>query len=203
MARLSERRERRPTGLGLVVAACSGALRRLGGGERVHYVERPPDFEELGYRNALVPIFGEDLSAAAISGAARLIGPGGVLYAVYVLPVPRHLPLDAGLEEEEARGRSVLESARIQARREGIRIRTGLIRARHPGAALVEEARRLHSDVIFWSALHAPSGERSLGPTAAHLLGKRPCRVIIETEGPSRSPDRPTAAADRSRRARV
>ena len=131
---------------------------------RLPRAERPPDFAELGYRTALVPIFGEDVSATALSSAAKLIGEDGVLYAVFVLPVPSQLSLEAGLEEEEAQGRSVLESARIQARRAGIKIHTGLIRTRNPGAALVEEAQRLHSDVIYWSTLHAPAGERRIGP---------------------------------------
>jgi APA family basic amino acid/polyamine antiporter len=149
---------------------------------RIERAERPPDFEELGYRTALVPIFGSDVSASALSSAAKLIGQDGVLYAIFVLPVPSQLSLDAGLEDEEAQGRSVLESARIQARRAGIKIRTGLIRTRNPGAALVEEATRVHCDVIYWSTLHAPAGERRIGPTAIYLLTKRPCRVIIETE---------------------
>jgi basic amino acid/polyamine antiporter, APA family len=144
--------------------------------------ERPPDFHPLGYRTALVPIFGDDISASALSSAAKLIGEDGVVYAVFVLPVPRQLSLEAGLEEEEAHGRSVLESARIQARRLGIKIHTGLIRTREPGAALVEEAQRIGSDVIYWSTIHAPTGEQRIGPTAAYLLSKRPCRVIIETE---------------------
>ena len=99
-----------------------------------------------------------------------------------MLPVPSQLSLEAGLEEEEAQGRSVLESARIKARRAGIKIHTGLIRTRNPGAALVEEAERVDSDVIYWSTIHAPAGEQRIGPTAAYLLSKRPCRVIIETE---------------------
>ena len=103
------------------------------------------------------------------------------MYAIFVLPVPSQLSLEAGLEEEEAQGRSVLESARIQARRAGIKIHTGLIRTRNPGAALVEEAERVGSDVIYWSTIHAPAGEQRIGPTAAYLLSKRPCRVIIET----------------------
>ncbi len=144
--------------------------------------ERPEDFQELEYRTALVPIFGADVSAAALRGAARLIGEEGVVYAIFVLPVPRQLSLESGLEEEEAQGRSVLESARIQARRLGIQVRTGLIRTRNPGAALVEEAQRVHCDVIYWSTIHAPAGERGIGPTAAYLLAKRPCRVIIESE---------------------
>jgi APA family basic amino acid/polyamine antiporter len=144
--------------------------------------ERPADFEELEYSTALVPIFGDDISATALSSAAKLIGEDGVVYAVFVLPVPSQLSLESGLEEEEAHGRSVLESARIQAKRAGIKIKTGLIRTRNPGAALVDEAQRVGCDVIYWSTIHAPAGEQRIGPTAAYLLAKRPCRVIIETE---------------------
>ncbi len=155
---------------------------------RIERAERPPDFQELDYRTALVPIFGEDVSASALSSAAKLIGKDGVVYVIFVLPVPSQLSLEAGLEEEEAQGRSVLESARIKARRDGIKIHTGLIRTRNPGAALVEEAQRVGSDVIYWSTIHAPTGEQRIGPTAAYLLSKRPCRIIIETENrPARS----------------
>ncbi len=153
--------------------------------------ERPPDFAEFDYRTALVPIFGDDVSASALTSAAKLIGDEGVVYAVFVLPVPSQLSLESGLEEEEAQGRSVLESARIQARRAGIKIHTGLIRTRNPGAALVSEAERVGADVIYWSTIHAPLGEQRIGPTAAYLLRARPCRVIIETDsvvGPRREP---------------
>ncbi len=154
---------------------------------RVPRHERPPDFEELEYKTALVPIFGDDVSAGALSAAAKLIGERGVVYAIYVLPVPSQLSLDAGMEEEEAHGRSVLESARIQARRAGIKIHTGLIRTRNPGAALVKQAELVGSDVVYWSTIHAPAGEQRIGPTAAYLLSKRPCRVIIETQNPPAS----------------
>jgi APA family basic amino acid/polyamine antiporter len=149
---------------------------------RIERPERPHDFGELEYRTAIVPIFGDDVSASALSRAAKLIGKDGVVYALYVLEVPHQLSLEVGLEDEEAHGRSVLESARIKARREGIKIRTGLIRTRNPGAALVEEAQRVGSDVIYLSTIHAPASERHIGPTAAYLLSKRPCRVIIETD---------------------
>jgi basic amino acid/polyamine antiporter, APA family len=149
---------------------------------RIERAERPPDFAEFDYRTALVPIFGSDVSASALRSAAKLIGEDGVVYAVFVLPVPSQLSLESGLEEEEARGRAVLESARIQAHRAGIEIHTSLLRTRNPGAALVEEAKRVGADVIYWSTIHAPAGEQGIGPTAAYLLSKRPCRVIIETE---------------------
>ncbi|HEX4837163.1 MAG TPA: amino acid permease [Solirubrobacteraceae bacterium] len=162
---------------------------------RIERPERPADFQALGYRTALVPIFGGDVSASALSSAAKLIGEDGVVYAVFVLPVPSQLSLEAGLEDEEAQGRSALESARIKARRSNIKIRTGLIRTRNPGAALVEEAKRVDADVIYWSTIHAPVGEQRIGPTAAYLLSKRPCRVIIESE------NRPSAPREGSERA--
>src|SRR5665213_2783748 len=56
---------------------------------------RPPDFHELGYRTALVPIFGADVSAQTLVSAAKLIGKDGIVYAVFVLGVPRQLPPDA------------------------------------------------------------------------------------------------------------
>jgi len=155
---------------------------------RLARAERPADFQALGYRTALVPIFGGDVSASALSSAAKLIGEEGVVYAVFVLPVPSQLSLEAGLEAEEAQGRSALETARIKARRSNIKIRTGLIRTRNPGAALVDEAKRVEADVIYWSTIHAPVGEQRIGPTATYLLAKRPCRVIIETEN---RPERP------------
>jgi APA family basic amino acid/polyamine antiporter len=162
---------------------------------RIERAERPADFEALGYRTALVPIFGGDVSASALSSAAKLIGEDGVVYAVFVLPVPSQLSLEAGLEAEEAQGRAALESARIKARRSNIKIRTGLIRTRNPGAALVEEARRVGSDVIYWSTIHAPVGEQRIGPTATYLLSKRPCRVIIETEN---RPERPREGTEKA-----
>jgi APA family basic amino acid/polyamine antiporter len=158
--------------------------------ERVPTPQRPADFQALGYKTALVPIFGGDVSASALASAAKLIGEEGVVYAVFVLPVPSQLSLESGLEAEEAEGRAVLESARIKARRSGVKIRTGLIRTRNPGAALVEEAQRVGADVIYWSTIHAPVGEQRIGPTAAYLLAKRPCRVIIETEN-RQPPQRP------------
>ncbi len=164
---------------------------------RIERAERPADFQALGYRTALVPIFGGDVSASALTSAAKLIGEEGVVYAVFVLPVPSQLPLEGGLEAEEAEGRAALESARIKARRSNIKIRTGLIRTRNPGAALVEEAERVGSDVIYWSTIHAPVGEQRIGPTAAYLLAKRPCRVIIETE------NRPERVRDGAERAPV
>jgi basic amino acid/polyamine antiporter, APA family len=157
---------------------------------RIEREQRPADFAALGYRTAIVPLFGTDLNARALPRAARLLGDGAVVYALYVLRVPRQLPLEGGMEAEEAEGRSLLESARVAGRRAGVRVRTGLIRTRSPGAALVDEARRVDADLIYLDAVHAPPSEQILGPTATYLLAKRPCRIVVETGGAAgASPD--------------
>ena len=160
--------------------------------------ERLVEFQELSYASALVPIFGTDVSARALRAAARLVGPDAKVDAVYVLQVPPQLSLDAGLDEEEQLGLSVLEAARVAGRRAGVDVRARLIRTRNPGKALVDEARRVHADLVYVDAVHAPLRERALGPTVSYLLEKRPCRVVVELEPPgvaARREDVPAARA--------
>ena len=124
---------------------------------------------------------GTDVDVAALRGAAKLVGEGATVDVVYVLRVPPQLSLDAGLAEEEDVARTTLEAARVSARRAGLRVRTRMVRARRPGPAIVEEAKRQGAEVIYLGTVHAPPSERALGPTAAYVLAHRPCRVIVET----------------------
>ena len=70
----------------------------------IQRAERPADFEALGYRTALVPIFGGDVSASALSSAAKLIGEEGVVYAVFVLPCAQPALARVGLGGRGGRG---------------------------------------------------------------------------------------------------
>ena len=150
---------------------------------RIEHRAAPEGFRELAYGSALVPMFGTDVNARALSRAASLVGEGAAIDALYVIQVPEQLPLDAALEAEEAEALRVLDVARIRARERKLKLRTGIIRTRSPGAALVEEAERRRSEVIYLDTVHAPPSERSLGPTASYLLAKRPCRIVVETNG--------------------
>ena len=143
--------------------------------------ERPAFFVELDYRSAIVPIFGTDVDASALRAAAKLVGEGALVEAIYVLRVPNQLSLDSGLEREQRRGLGVLESAKVTGRKAGLKVQTRLIRTRNPGAAIVEEAERSSAEIIYLGTAHAPPSERALGPTASYLLAHRPCRVVIET----------------------
>ncbi len=180
--------EARTVGVGWMVVGVGGYIvyRRRQGldlreHQRIEHRRRPDSFVELEYRSALVPIFGTDIDASALRAAARLVGEGALVEALYVVRVPHQLPLEAGLEEEERLGSSVLEGARIRGRRAGLKVQTRLIRTRNPGAAIVEEAERMRAEIIYLGTAHAPASERALGPTASYLLAHRPCRVVIET----------------------
>jgi APA family basic amino acid/polyamine antiporter len=155
---------------------------------RIERPERPIGFVEVSYHSALVPILGTSVDNEAMARAAKLVGPDAAVEAVYVLKVPDQLPLDGGLEEEEAEARRVLEVARMQARVAGCRVRCRLIRTRNPGRAIVDEAIERRADLIYLSTEHAPSEERLLGPTTRYVLAHRPCRVVIEHD--------PTGAAE-------
>jgi len=202
--------EARTVGIGWMVVGMVGyfVYRRRQGLDpwtavKVERPARPPDFRELAYRSAIVPIFGDDLDAQALRAAAKLVGEDGIVEALYVLRVPAQLSLGAGMEEEETRGREVLESARLHGRRAGLDVVTSLIRTRNPGAAIVEEAERRHADVIYLSTVHAPPSESALGPTATYLLETRPCRVVIETEGGGSANGRAPAPRAGDKRARA
>ncbi len=145
----------------------------------------PAWFKELEYGSALVPLFSTDVDGGALRSAAKLVGPEAPIDCVYVLRVPANLPLDARLEQEEQIGLGVLEAARIAGKRAGVKkVHTRLLRARNPGAALVEEAQRNRSEIIYLGTTHAPPAEHALGPTATYLLARRPCRIVIESGAP-------------------
>jgi APA family basic amino acid/polyamine antiporter len=192
-------KEARTVGLGWMVVGVIGYVlfrRRQGldltSSVKIARGERPADFVPLAYRSALVPIFGSDVSARALREAARLVGAQATVDVVYVIAVPVQLPLDAPLEREEEAGRNALSVARLFGRQSGLVVRTALLRTRNPGKTLVDEARRLGSDVIYLGTSHAPPSERALGPITSYLLAQRPCRIIVEHD-PSAA--RPAAAA--------
>jgi APA family basic amino acid/polyamine antiporter len=141
----------------------------------------PEGFRELAYRSAIVPVFGSDVSGRAMRAAAKLVDPDASIDAIVFLEVPPQLPLDAGLEREEEQARQLLEAARRRARDEKLKIRTGVVRTRSVGAAIVDEAKRRNAEVIYLD--FAGEKRAGLGAVASYVLEKRPCRVVIETMG--------------------
>ncbi|HVO55137.1 MAG TPA: universal stress protein, partial [Solirubrobacterales bacterium] len=164
--------------------------------EQVRRRERPLDFLEVSYKSALVPIFGTEIDTAAMQRAVAVVDPDATVEVFYVLKIPREHELPSGgFDQLEYEARCALDEARLQARASGLKVRVSLVRTRHPGRAIVDEASERGADLIYLSTNQAPSDERLLGPTTRYVLAKRPCRVIVESPGSGNGAARVGAAA--------
>jgi APA family basic amino acid/polyamine antiporter len=153
------------------------------GAEPVRYAGVMVAFEEGTYS--------EDAMATALKLASH---KGGNLRVIVTITVPQHLDIDAPLPEAEATAQAVIETARQWAGR-GRRVRGSVVKVR-PGEAghrIVREALSAHSNAIVMPMpARRPSG-KVLSKTLEVVLGKRPCRVIIDS-----APARPLRDAERS-----
>ncbi len=153
------------------------------GAEPVRYAGVMVAFEEGTYS--------EDAMATALKLASH---KGGNLRVVVTITVPQHLDIEAPLPEAEATAQAVIETARQWAGR-GQRVRGSVVKVR-PGEAghrIVREALAARSNAIVMPMpIRRPSG-KVLSKTLEVVLGKRPCRVIIDS-----APARPLRDAERS-----
>jgi len=133
----------------------------------------------LEYRTILVPIVSGPASHEAIDLAARLAAErGATIVALRVIVVPMDMPLDAELPEEDAEADRLLDEARSRASIYGVRTIDRVVRARHAGRAIVEEATRRQAEIIV---LGAPRGRHReiFGKTIDYVLKNAPCRVMV------------------------
>ncbi len=137
----------------------------------------------LEYRNILVPVVDSDQSRQAVHVAARLAAERGArIVALRVIVVPLDLPLDADLPEQEELADRLLDEARDIADLYGVDVVERLLRARHAGRAIVEEALRRGSEIIVMGAPRLPHRTRRsaiFGKTVDYVLRHAPCRVMV------------------------
>jgi APA family basic amino acid/polyamine antiporter len=134
----------------------------------------------LEYRNILVPVKPGRASEEAIDVACRLAADrGAALAAVSVVVVPLELSLDSRLEEEEQRAYEALDAAAAIAELYGVTATERLIRARHAGRAIVDEATRRHSEIIVMGAPRATRAREVFSDTVDFVLKHAPCRVMV------------------------
>jgi CIC family chloride channel protein len=106
---------------------------------------------------------------------------GAEVEAVTVVRVPRRFELEGELPPEiAARVDASLEEARGLGEDHGVEVRTGVIRARSIGHAIVEEARARNADVIvLGSAPRWRRQSRFFSPTVDFVLRNAPCEVLV------------------------
>jgi basic amino acid/polyamine antiporter, APA family len=133
----------------------------------------------LEYRSILVPVVRGPESREAVEVAARLATErAGRIVLLRVVVVPLELPLDADLREQLEEADELLDEARAVAAPYGVRVVERVVRARHAGAAIIDEAHRRGTEIIV---LGAPRGRHRnvFGHTVDYVLKNAPSRVMV------------------------
>jgi APA family basic amino acid/polyamine antiporter len=139
----------------------------------------------LEYRSILVPIVSGPESREAVDLAARLAADrGATIVALRVIVVPMELRLDAALPEQEDEADRLLDEARAIGETYGVRTIERLVRARHAGRAIVEEAERRQTEIIVVGARRGRH-RQIFGHTVDYVLKHAPCRVMIAAGSPA------------------
>jgi nucleotide-binding universal stress UspA family protein len=133
-------------------------------------------------RLILVPTTGAPHSQRGVELACRLAQEQqAAILLVYVIEVPRTLPLGAPLEQTEREAREALEIGRQVVTLHNLPARTIVQRARTAGDGIIAAVKDHRADVIVTGL--GPSRDHShagWGRTADALLHRAPCEVIFD-----------------------
>ena len=130
---------------------------------------------------ALVPVSGSSLDEFTVSLACDLVKPSkGTVHIVYVIEVPRQLPLDAEVPFESSRGERILVQMEKIAKSRKCKVEGEILQARSVGPAVVGEASLRNTDVVVvGSPYQERFGAPTIGEVVPYLLKYSPCRVVV------------------------
>ena len=136
---------------------------------------------EVEYRRILVPVVEGYESDEAMNVASRLATERRAsITAINVLVVPLDLPLDADLPEAEDATHAVLDGARAIGDSYGVDVRPRLVRGRHAGRAIVEEAERRGAEIVIMGAPRTDRRRQQIfSDTVDYVLKHAPSRVMV------------------------
>jgi basic amino acid/polyamine antiporter, APA family len=128
--------------------------------------------------------------------ALRLAGEQGArVVALYTLQVPAERALLAADPEAEAIATRQLAEAEAFGVQYGVEVIGRLVRTRHPGRTLVEEAAARSSEVIvLGSPGRSPRQARLFGETVDYVLRNARCKVMVGATPEWRGPQRAVGA---------
>jgi len=167
---------------GLVVFVVVRRSRRRGLLEHVAPVEELPPAAE--FLRILVPMKLGDIGEEMVATAIALAKDGGAeVEAITVVRVPRRFPLEGPLPPDvAARVDASLEEARMLGEDHGVEVRTGVVRARSIGHAIVAEAQSRETDlIVLGSSPRWRRQSRFFSPTVDFVLRRAPCEVLVVT----------------------
>jgi APA family basic amino acid/polyamine antiporter len=145
--------------------------------------------QALEYRNIIVPVAPGYPSDEAMDVACRLASDrGALIVALTALEVPLELPLDAYLPEKVEEANEQLDEARAIGESYGVDVVARLVRVRHAGRAIVDEADRRAAEIVVMGGprrRRLAAGKRAIfGDTVDFVLKHAPCRVMVTAGTP-------------------
>jgi nucleotide-binding universal stress UspA family protein len=153
------------------------ALERRGAAAGAGVPEQPPS----RIRHFLVPVDGSEASYHALAVTCGLARQSRASVSViYVIEVPRSLPLDSELVSEAQRGERILERAEGIAAQHHVTVEGELLQARQAGHAVVDEAVERGAEAIVVGVdYHRPHGRFQLGRLPQYVLEHAPTLVWL------------------------
>jgi len=133
-------------------------------------------------KRILVPTVGNLFAGREVELACRLgqEQKAGILLA-YLLEVPRTLPLDASMPEEEIKAREALELAKTIVDLHGLVSTMEILRARVAGEKIAQVAREQDVDLIVVGIRPGMGiGYEAFARTVDVLMRKAPCELLID-----------------------
>jgi len=144
----------------------------------------PLGVEELEYKSVMIAFpadepFSEEMMATAVKLASKRRRG---IHIVALLTVPRDLPLQEAMLDEEKSAQSKIERAKLVA---GTRVSGKVERVRpgQEGYSLARQAKAIKAAALV-VGLHFRGGLPLYGKTLETVLRERPCRVIVVSDGP-------------------
>jgi len=137
----------------------------------------------LEYRMILSPVVDSPQSREAVHLACRLAAERrSAIVAMRVIVVPMEHPLDEELPEQEALADRLLDEAHDIGELYGVRVIERVVRGRHAGREIVDEAERRNAEIIVMGAPRLPHHTRRsaiFGKTVDYVLKHANCRVMV------------------------
>jgi nucleotide-binding universal stress UspA family protein len=129
----------------------------------------------------LVPLDGSEASFHALGSACEIAKlHRASVTTLYVIEVPRTLPVDADLQREFDRGEEILSRADEIARAHKVKLEGSMCQARQAGHAIVDEAIEDDVDAILVGVdYERPYGRFRLGRLPQYVLAHAPCEVWL------------------------
>lgn len=135
----------------------------------------------LDVRTFLVPLDGTEAAYGALIATCEVARKTrAAVRALYVIEVPRSLPIEADMIAEEQRGEEVLERAEELAAAHDVRLEAELLQARQEAHVILDEAAERGADAIaIGLEYHRPYGRYELGKVARYVLERAPGYVWL------------------------